>query len=532
MNTSQSKTKYRDQEPEKIRYFIPNQILLHAEHPADPVFVQSQLIEALYNFLRDQDLKSLNVQFSPPAGERIITFSNQAAAFSIVPMRFSQTGKDPNEVDYDLTAVVISRLYEVFPRGGDGIRLGDGILLHSAAPNWLVSGAAHQIGTGGPSNKPEKAELRPGSMPIFVLKDFPDDLPAEGARGEGMHVAILDTAPCMRDLWWAYYYWRDTHPLINSLLKPGGPINVYPASRDDIEMTADFGLAAHRYQMRDHGLFAAGIIHSIAPDATLHLYEVLNPYGVGCVETIVRGLYRAITNPNIQRPLVINCSLVLNLPRVQHPTTDLPDELLAVSNDAEFQKMMVGSIEAIVSHLSSDQDQIAIVAAAGNDGVDCHNQPVAGGHPQTRYPAAFEKVVGVGALPRNPTPTAAGKFNKTSYSNRSDEIPEYGVATMGGEAGIDKGVLGVYISNFPVRTAEPSRNCKFNEGDFRYENNDSGWAWWSGTSFAAPIVSGVLTAWWGNNTGKAGNQAIAILNGLTNSGDNGEKVLLVNQELP
>jgi len=31
--------------------------------------------------------------------------------------------------------------------------------------------------------------------------------------------------------------------------------------------------------MADHGLFVAGIIHSIAPQASLHLIRVLNDFG-------------------------------------------------------------------------------------------------------------------------------------------------------------------------------------------------------------------------------------------------------------
>jgi len=88
----------------------------------------------------------------------------------------------------------------------------------------------------------------------------------------------------------------------------------------------------------------------------------------------------------------------------------------------------------------------------------------------------------------------------------------------------------VYISNFPVQTAKPSADCKFQDGDFQYQHNNSGWAWWSGTSFAAPIVSGFLTAWWGFNPAQTKNQATAVLNGLTNTGDNGEKVLLITQQ--
>ena len=52
-----------------------------------------------------------------------------------------------------------------------------------------------------------------------------------------------------------------------------------------------------------------------------------------------------------------------------------------------------------------------------------------------------------------------------------------GIGTLGGEEGDGKGVLGLYIGEFP-------------DGS----QNDSKWAWWAGTSFAAPILTGAVAS--------------------------------------
>jgi len=63
------------------------------------------------------------------------------------------------------------------------------------------------------------------------------------------------------------------------------------------------------------------------------------------------------------------------------------------------------------------------------------------------------------------------------FSNLSD-IPEIrGIATLGGEEGEGKGILGLYIGEFPD-------GCR----------NESKWAWWAGTSFATPILTGTLAS--------------------------------------
>ncbi len=70
----------------------------------------------------------------------------------------------------------------------------------------------------------------------------------------------------------------------------------------------------------------------------------------------------------------------------------------------------------------------------------------------------------------------------------------------------DHGVLGIYTAEFPSSRAGSM-------GLSRPQPNSTGWARWAGTSFATPIVSGVLAALCGQ--GKTLEDARQILQAAT-----------------
>ena len=139
---------------------------------------------------------------------------------------------------------------------------------------------------------------------------------------------------------------------------------------------------------------------------------------------------------------------------------------------------------------------VQIVAAAGNDGPQEDGNP----HP-ARYPAAFENVLGVGAIERDGT--------RAGYSNLADNLPSDGVVVFGGKGNphvaqrrvngnppkkwsrtdAADGILGLYVGKFPVVnpiTGEIDRNSS--------TPSAHGWGRWSGTSFASAVMSGILAA--------------------------------------
>lgn len=364
--------------------------------------------------------------------------------------------------------------------------------LLSATPDWLMSSAFHMTGTGGPGAWPVQAQVPVAQRATALRIQFPQNPELHSNReplGEGVDVAILDTAPGLHARVQAYHFWREhraeENPLLEELLAPAGPLTIRPMPEADL-WQIHYSLADAPYRMADHGLFIAGLIHSIAPGAKLHLHEVLNPWGIGSWQTIADGLGRALREHDFTRPLIINASLMLNLPRsVRHRAPGFPD---AWRTDS-FIHYTTSAIREIFGQLANDT-RIVMVAAAGNDRATDGHGAATGTRPEARFPAAFANVVGVGALPKD-IPQDAGRFRPASYSNLADDPLNAGFMTIGGEPGEGNGLLGAYLDDVPVRNSA---------GEVEYVVNKTGLAWWAGTSFATPIITGALAAWWGKNS--------------------------------
>jgi hypothetical protein len=474
------------QHPHELVYYLPGQVILHLTHAADlsPEILAKELAAFLNDKNADQPWKN---ELKTPGPESVLTFPIQRGetVHSFIPTHLVNEDGDPGDVSR-----LINTIY-----GGSRGQLGyilnaDNIpiTLVSVSPNWLAGGVAHGIGVVGPGAWPEQAQVEAGRWPQFSFEA--NKLEVETGQRNGLHIAILDTAPCLHEIVAAYEKWCQPgeaylHPnvetpnmLIKSLLGPDGPLHVYPATLEDLRLVAPYTSLGHPYSMPDHGLFVAGIIHTFVPQATLHLHEVMNSYGVGCVETILKGLIDVVNKPADQRLRIINCSLVLGLPLDGSPDPDFPYEL----PDPMLMDDMLTPLREIFDLIS--QSGIVVVAAAGNDAIDGHTRPPA------RYPAAFPSVIGVGALPRPPHSTP---HKKTSYSNLADNPNDKGYVTLGGEGGQKKGVLGVYISPLPRYNGTfPNNKREVKRDHVDYDYNNTGWAWWAGTSFAAPIVTGIL----------------------------------------
>lgn len=387
--------------------------------------------------------------------------------------------------------------------------------LLASSPNWLCS-STQQVGTtGGPGARPVRVSPPQisiaGATPPWVYTIRSDMLPSDPAvqASRPVTVAILDTLPPQADLQQAYQTWvsdvpeDQQHALLKLLCGETGSFAVGTGQRLEVTpasinlLTAvDVDLLDHRYVMADHGLFAAGIIGSIVPEAHLHLIEVLNPYGVGSLESLLLGLnvVAEYKQDHPSTPVVINCSLMLNCPApteaaIAHQALQTPDVLSLTPEQIE-QSMtpLLGLVLQFVGDLGTAGD-LFMVAAAGNDGAADYL------HPPARYPAAYQNVIGVAALDADDQPAV--------YTNTSDTPSQAGYAVFGGsvanpvatvpDADPDHGVLGVYIGVTPDKYP-----------------NESGWARWAGTSFAAPVISAVLARLLA--AGKTAEEARAALN--------------------
>lgn len=181
-----------------------------------------------------------------------------------------------------------------------------------------------------------------------------------------------------------------------------------------------------------HGTFVAGIVAQVAPGAEITVHRALTTSGTATDVDVACALIRAVRE-NAQ---------VVNLSLGTETYFDEPPLALAAALDVVREIEMARGWETV------------IVAAGGNGGT---TSPV--------WPAAFGRVVAVGGL------TAALK--PSAWSSRGHWID---VSTVG------EGIVSTYVAGAqsPDFAAEPQT----------FE--DDAWARWTGSSFAAPQVSGAI----------------------------------------
>ncbi|MEW5987815.1 MAG: S8/S53 family peptidase [Chloroflexota bacterium] len=207
-----------------------------------------------------------------------------------------------------------------------------------------------------------------------------------------------------------------------------------------------------------HGTVIAHLIKRRAPTANAFLVRVMNETAVGRTSDLLKAMLKFIRRvrevdraADVHSRIVFNLSLVIQLGNPQKN----------------------GLVDWVLDGLT--RAGVTIVAAAGNDSAYSD-------HPEFMpLPAAHQKVIGVAAT------TLAGQI--ACYSNAGD------VAAFGG------GVARDYESEQPVAckpTAGESANASDQEMAAKFM---AGWdptsastqfSWSMGTSFAAPIVAGVV----------------------------------------
>lgn len=277
------------------------------------------------------------------------------------------------------------------------------------------------------------------------------------------------------------------------------------------------------FPMADHGLFIAGLVRDLAPDARIECIRVLNDFGVGDCSALFQALTsieRRLRNEDLrQRPVVINLSLVIG-----PPECDLARLHLASQKTPHTQSLPDLLKDLLNLMQSLAQLGAVFVASAGNDSDprDFTMNPTEMRF-NARYPAAFADVhpdftplnaiIPVGAVNQSGAPAA--------YSNYPGP---HGIATYGGElpqptpwfpSAVSHAITEVN-KNSPVdalhglysQTFYPalSRNDRYpvsmqpkpspsspRPTQIPYPlytiSSTNAWAYWSGTSFAAPIIA-------------------------------------------
>ena len=202
----------------------------------------------------------------------------------------------------------------------------------------------------------------------------------------------------------------------------------------DVEDVVDADLDLELDSEAGHGTFVAGVVLQHAPAAHLFIDRVLSSDGVSDELTLVRALHRLHGRFDGRgQPLD-----VVNLSLGGYTYNNKPNPLLTKA-------------------ISRFDRRTAIVACAGNAASD-----------RPFWPAAIKRSIAVGALDKSGNARAG-------FSNYGWWVD----ACAGGEK----------VHSAFVRFDGPAKPA----GDYD-PDKFTGYARWSGTSFAAPVVSGVIAA--------------------------------------
>ncbi len=412
------------------------------------------------------------------------------------------------------------------------------VTILNAAPNWLCAStpATGGCGTHGcPLSPPFPAESASGKWHT-ILPDISQDL--QQRTGEGVTVFVLDTRPSINQVLNAaklageqnpllqtiaqqmsgqngafVFAGADDEPFVPSVLENDNPMQ--PFTGRDI-----FGRLTG-YEMSDHGLFVAGLIRDIAPGARIECMRVLNDYGVGSASVLIKALESIHNrmlklNPDTSaqgdlygKPVVINLSLVTT------PHQEDFSQLWSGDDTTDHEPLTV-NLHAVIQSLTTLG--AVVVGSAGNDSDNRQMlPPVQPSMMQTmtarmlpRYPAAFPEVIAVGAVDGSGHAAAYSNYPVTPGSAQNNGVATYGggvpvpVFSTSAAAAVQTAqnwqpfdpthmidvdrnkldaLLGLYTSDhYPALSADDV------PGDYKAPNT-SAWAYWSGTSFATPIIS-------------------------------------------
>jgi hypothetical protein len=181
-----------------------------------------------------------------------------------------------------------------------------------------------------------------------------------------------------------------------------------------------------------HGTFAAGIVQQVAPGADLAVYKALDSDGISSEVDVACAMVRAVREG----------AQLLNLSLGMETMDDQPPVVFEVA------------LELIDEVSAETGREVLVVAAAGNFG-----------HARPCWPAALRRVIAVAGLTQDLEPAA--------WSTRGAWVDCSTIA---------EGVRSTYVKGQEHPQVDPQPE-KFGE---------NAWALWTGTSFAAPQVTGAL----------------------------------------
>jgi subtilisin family serine protease len=215
------------------------------------------------------------------------------------------------------------------------------------------------------------------------------------------------------------------------------------------------------YDLSSHGLFTAGLAHAVAQNADIQIYRVLNDNNKGALYSLLQALFDFIlASTKVEESegqqrfgSVINLSLGIRVP---------PDEAgMALPLEVQSLRDLLRA-----AHCAG----IVTVAATGNNSANARIPEAA------NLPANWTEIIGV----------AASNFYRkiACFSNRGT------IAAPGGDGVQSKinpdGCVGA------TGLCRPNQDCEYGViGPVLKNDSNTGFAFWSGTSFSAPMVAGL-----------------------------------------
>jgi hypothetical protein len=568
------------QKPLENKYFAPGEIGFVVRHPGNDAPSPNDIIDIILESPNRDLLQktrigtyvidALNGLREPKGNSRFMGLPNHTVLFTPVNVEGTLAA------DADLVDAIKTVNDQIYKPNSSAPGLA------ALTLNWL-SGAqqGNPVGTGGPGGLPV-----PAASPVFLHLDptVHQDINTNVKKVtcDHVNVYILDTAP-NQDSVESQRLLLDAQPSLIQLLfgDPAIPVNngaasqpytvkswssdfsiYYDQSPDStgqllmktlIDNVNGYYIPGHDYDMCDHGLFIASLVAQhyrnffrdisagaviVPPHLKIHLIQVLSDYGVGTVETFLRGVQKVIDlqAQDGNAPAVVNCSWVLTAPRrPEHihagqlnggKHTKLEDDFLNEIGKAQGKgtKDDISYLQGLfaLDVLFDDlrvTNKAPIVACAGNDGQ--RGQP---NRVDARLPAAFLNVVGVTAL------VDTTHVTSPFYANIADDPNDAGYAIWGGDltVGGGGGAGAIYPSNDPNSPVGLYFNQAFpNEKGDPTTPNTNGLAHWSGTSFATPIIAATFAATMAWDCPANFNRANSIiLNASTPTGDNENAIIL------
>jgi hypothetical protein len=425
-------------------------------------------------------------------------------------------------------------------------RKKEDIPIVSSMPNWLNGGTPNGcLSHGCPTTPPipvrDSCPSTPGRWPITFDPPLPELL--SGANGEDVTIFVLDTLPQTDEITRAMKDSGSNNLLLHDMasgMKSESPFNATPPAINVNRLKLSVDLDTFNpeqpatgkdiygclvgFPMVDHGLFVASIIRDLAPQSSIECIRVLNDFGIGNTTALTDVFHyiqdRLAPGRDLQsRRIVINLSLV---------ATPSDEELQAPPYNLTLQdiKPIRDGLRAPIESLASNFG-VVFASSAGNDSDPRSTCPdpimntmMGPNRSKVRYPAAFADDNPSG--PGIPQIIPVGAVNRTRAAATFSNYPgPNGIATYGGEIPtpipvspnphptvpteadpetIDA-LRGVYSHVFypglyyldpvpplkrPPSEPQPTIAPAYPERD---APNPNAWAYWSGTSFATPIIS-------------------------------------------